>query len=337
MSCTNPYHAFRVGTNFGTGKAKLKLTPRDTHHIELRNGSWHAVNVPTLSAAAENVRYNYEVVPCGKCLGCRMDYAREWSNRCLIELSQHDESCFVTLTYDDDHVPVSYAADADGCAVPVHTLRKVDFQLFMKRLRKGRAPIRFFACGEYGGQTFRPHYHAILFGYRPSDLEYWSKSGSGMSLFRSAELDRIWSKGNVLIGDVSAASAGYVARYVTKKAYRDVGDWCDIHNIEPEFMLSSRRPGIGACRYNSSGYGVDSLVVADADGAKRIPIPKYYRRKISLDNPDLYDKMKLKASKLAERRANLISSGTDLSPLDYQDVCAQRLEQSFKLLPRKEV
>lgn len=337
MSCTSPYRAFRIGTT-ENGKAKLKLCSRFTDHVELRSGVWYPVSCSFASRAAERVVRDFDVVPCGKCASCRMDYSREWSNRCLLELKHHRESCFCTFTYDDEHVPLSYTGDENGEAVSVMTLRKRDFQLFMKRLRKSCAvPIRFLACGEYGGRTYRPHYHAILFSYRPDDLTYWSTSPSGEKLFHSDKLDKIWSHGNVLIGDVTSASCAYVARYVVKKSYRDVVDWCDVHNIEPEFLIASRRPGIGAYDYKPEGFDTDSLVVSDSNGAKRISIPKYYRRKLAIDNPAVYDIMKLKARDVAAARDSFLSTLTDLSPAEYDEVRDSNLRSRLRQLPRKEV
>ena len=112
-------------------------------------------------------------VPCGQCIGCRIDRSRQWANRCMLELQYHDSAYFVTLTYDDLHVPKAYYPDPDtGEAHQSLTLCKRDFQLWMKRLRKRFSDdkIRFFACGEYGGSTHRPHYHAIVFGLHLDDL-----------------------------------------------------------------------------------------------------------------------------------------------------------------------
>ena len=115
-------------------------------------------------------------LPCGQCIGCRIDYSRQWANRCLLELKYHDSAWFCTFTYDDDHVPRTYYPDPEtGEAIPALTLQKRDFQLLMKRIRKKfeNDKIRFFMSGEYGSQTFRPHYHAILFGLHLDDL-LWS-------------------------------------------------------------------------------------------------------------------------------------------------------------------
>ncbi len=118
----------------------------------------------------------------------------------------HIDNSFITLTYDDDHLP------SDG------SLRAADLQKFFKRLRKSLSPhkIRFYGCGEYGEQFKRPHYHAIIFGYDFPDKEFHSKE-NGNPIFHSPELAKIWPFGFNTVGHVSYESAAYVARYVTKK------------------------------------------------------------------------------------------------------------------------
>lgn len=159
-------------------------------------------------------------VPCGKCIGCRADQALMWSIRAYHESTLHDKSCFVTLTYDDAHLP------ADG------KISKDDLQRFFKRLRKDYPPrsIRYIACGEYGEQTRRPHYHAILFGEDFLD----DKVSISESLYTSPTLLGYWKQGHVTIAPVTLASIMYTCGYVNKK----IGD-------SDTFSLMSRRPGIG--------------------------------------------------------------------------------------------
>ena len=134
----------------------------------------------------------------------------------ILESFCHPHSAFVTLTYDDEHLP------SDGM------LAKRDVQLYLKRLRKSLEPrkFRYYLCGEYGPQTHRPHYHAILFGLHP-EIDAFA-------------INKAWQKGFCVIGqDCSDASIQYVAGYVTKKiTKRDDG-------IAPEFALMSRKPAIG--------------------------------------------------------------------------------------------
>lgn len=142
---------------------------------------------------------------CGQCIGCRLERSRQWAIRCVHEASQHERNCFVTLTYDDKHLPAD------------RSLKLRHFQNFMKKLRKKYgAGIRFFHCGEYGEKFRRPHYHALIFNHDFDDKILWSKN-RGSPLYISESLDSLWEFGFATIGDVTFESAAYVARYITKK------------------------------------------------------------------------------------------------------------------------
>ncbi len=177
--------------------------------------------------------------PCGQCLPCRINKRRVWTLRLMLESYYHEKASFVTLTYDDSHLPLSNG-------LPV--LKKRDCQLWLKRLRKyfsGRE-IRYYAAGEYGTKTRRPHYHIILFGISPEELDpqfvvYGGKSGGVKGIEkRITPLSRTWPFGLVHVGEVTRESVQYCAGYVTKKFVKKGDD------REPEFALMSRRPGIGA-------------------------------------------------------------------------------------------
>lgn len=145
-------------------------------------------------------------LPCGQCIGCRLDYSLHWAVRCMHEAQMHDENCFLTLTYSDEHVPSSGSLD------------KGALQKFWKRLRK-RFPerrIRYFACGEYGERLHRPHYHACVFGFDFPDRELFMMR-EGIPLYTSEALAQCWPFGFCSIGDVTFESAAYVARYACKK------------------------------------------------------------------------------------------------------------------------
>ena len=159
------------------------------------------------------------LIPCGKCVGCRSTQRRDWGLRIYHESLSHDRNCMVTLTYNDEHIP------QDG------KLSKSDVQKFIKRARK-EFPMRYFAAGEYGEKTHRPHYHICIFG---EDFRAISHSiGNGM--YTNDQLERLWSDDDGPIGQVSAiplepSSCMYVAGYVTKKA----GDM-------ETFSLMSKKP-----------------------------------------------------------------------------------------------
>lgn len=221
-------------------------------------------------SSAANRKYLFDsnrkfvVLPCGQCYACRIAKSREWAARCVLEAKSHDSNCFITLTYDDNHLPSDLS------------LQKKDFTNFIKRLRKNTGKkIRYYACGEYGDLYQRPHYHACLFGYKPDDLILWSVR-QGISLYRSAEIEKAWQyQGYCTVGDVSYESAAYVARYVLKKI---TGADADSHynGRQPEYTVMSRRPGIGADffdKYNGNIYGKDFIVIRD--GIKLKP-PRYF-------------------------------------------------------------
>lgn len=204
-------------------------------------------------------------VRCGQCIGCRLEYSRQWAVRIMHEASMHEWNSFVTLTYKE--VP------ADG------SLDYRDFQRFMRRLRKQRGYARFFACGEYGEMGGRPHFHAVLFGVRFGDAEYLGKGESGAKLYRSAELSSLWPLGHASVGEVTFESAAYVARYVVKKV-TGAGAVAYYGGRVPEFARMSLRPGIGArwLRKFWSDVFPEGKVVSRGHVANA---PRYYRKKFA--------------------------------------------------------
>ena len=199
------------------------------------------------------------MVPCGKCIGCRADYARSWAVRCINEASMHEKNCCVTLTYDDNHLP------SDGL------LCKRDLQTFFKRLRKALGSFRYFGCGEYGSVGSRPHYHVLLFGLDFPDKTLVTRH-CGEKFYDSKLLRRIWSNGHVTIGSVTSKSAAYVARYCLKKLKQEV-----TYDVA-EFTTMSLKPGIGTDwlkRYKSDIVSAGACVSRDGI----FSVPKFYEIK----------------------------------------------------------
>nr|WAE43550.1 MAG: replication initiator protein [Microviridae sp.] len=230
-------------------------------------------------------------LPCGRCLGCRMERSRQWAIRCMHEASLHAENCFITLTYSDEHLSGDVAS-----------LHYPDFQLFMKRLRdrfRGTS-IRFYMCGEYGSLKMRPHFHALLFGFTFPDLVLWQKTKAGEFIYRSQILEELWPFGFSSVGNCTFQSAAYIARYVMKK---QSGDRAEKHyarvdektgeviTLVPEFNRMSLKPGIGAAWYEKHKHHVqahDFLIV----NGKKVKPPRYYDNKFKLENEFDYDVMK---------------------------------------------
>lgn len=216
-------------------------------------------------------------VPCGTCVGCRLERAREWAVRCMHEASLYEENSFVTLTYDDAHLP------AGG------SLRPDDFVRFMKRLRHLRPGVRFFQCGEYGERFGRPHHHAVLFNCSFPDREFYRERG-GVKLWTSQELAELWPYGFSTVGEVTFDSAGYVARYTLKKVGASS---TSMPGRMKEYLTMSRRPGIGRGwidRFAKDVYPSDELVV---NGHVTKP-PRYYDDQANRLDPVSFKEVKFK-------------------------------------------
>lgn len=219
-------------------------------------------------------------LPCGQCIGCRLERSRRWAVRLMHEAKLHERNSFLTLTYDDSHVPADMSLNVEH------------FQLFMKRLRKRCSePLRFFHCGEYGEQTARPHYHCCLFGEDFSrDRRLYRTTPRGDRLYNSDFLSDVWGLGHAVVGDLTFESAAYVARYCLKKVS---GDAAASHYAgrRPEYVTMSRRPGIGAGwfeRYMGDVYPSDEVIVR---GRSVMP-PPFYDKLLEKVDPGLFDQVK---------------------------------------------
>lgn len=232
-------------------------------------------------------------LPCGQCIGCRLERSRQWAVRCMHEKMMHNASEFLTLTYEDKYMP-------EG-----GTLVKRDLQLFMKRLRKKHGSgIRFYACGEYGEQFGRPHYHVLLFGYEFSDKKFFKLNRRGEKLYTSEELRELWPVGHNSLGEVTFDSAAYVARYIVKKVTGDAAqEYYDVLTSDgeivsrvPEFTNMSRRPGIGAKWFEAFGrnsYVWDSVVI----NGREVRPPRYYDNMYELVDADRLGVLKRKRTR----------------------------------------
>lgn len=233
-------------------------------------------------------------VPCGKCDGCRADRSREWAIRIFHEASLHEKNCFVTFTYRPESIPVN----ADG----VPTLDKSALSSFFVKARRIYR-LRYFAVGEYGEATRRPHYHAIIFGQDFLEGSYQIND----QLYSHPVIEKLWPHGMVSIGGMSMSSACYVAGYVFKK----IGD-------EDTFAIMSRRPGIGHAWLDRYYDDLADSGVVSIDG-KELPVPKRYmqwreqdfqllkeQRKAMFDHLSIDEVIKRREA-LPHRQANMAS------------------------------
>lgn len=237
-------------------------------------------------------------LPCGQCVGCRLERSRQWAIRCMHEASLYKDNCFITLTYDEEHLPEDYSLHYD------------DFQRFMKRVRKKYTgkKIRFYMAGEYGENFGRPHFHACIFNLDFEDKYLWQKTDSGSKIYRSKILEELWPFGYSSIGEVNFQSAAYVARYIMKKV---TGDMAEQHYEEvnfttgeiiqrkPEFNKMSLKPGIGYGwyeKYKDDVYPHDYVIV----NGKKCKPPKFYDKKYADDYPYEFDQLQWDREKFAK-------------------------------------
>ena len=286
-------------------------------------------------------------VPCGQCTGCRSEYSRQWAMRIMHETTLKPDNCFITLTYDKENLPQN------------NSLEKKAFPKFIRSLRQKNkgTKIRYYACGEYGDNFGRPHYHAILFNYFPNDVVPLTKD-----LYTSKEISDSWlNQGFISVGNVTFDSAAYVSSYVDKKIKGkdkvshyilydpQTGELAEpnsshleIQNYikrgfkwlkEPEFSLMSRggRNGKGIAykwfdKYKNDAYPSDSLHI---NGTKMKP-PKYYDSQYEILYPEEMQKIKLKRAEKIEETAHLFTSDS-LAAAEHTHKARQKIYKSRKL------
>ena len=306
MPCYKPLEAYYTGMFNPSGKPRITFNPEKA----------------TRPFAKMDL-------PCGRCIGCRLAKSKDWAIRCMHESQMHIENSYLTLTYDDNHIP------------PNRSLLKSDFQKFIRALRQStKLPLRYYMCGEYGskcekhetkdcpecGPLQRPHYHAILFGYGFPDKTLWQIREKNQRVYRSAELEKHWHHGNSEIGAVNIRTAGYVARYIMKKQN---GSRAKNHYGErlPEYTQMSLRPGIGKTWYDQFKNDIFPADEVVFDGRKH-QTPSYYRLLLSREDPELYEQLReLRIEKAKDNPDNTESR------LATREICKQkqadRLERNF--------
>lgn len=343
--CLNPLHGFRIGTT-PAGKADLKICGREIVAIEKVEGDWKKYVSLSFVQHPMKAITEYIDIPCGQCIECRLAYSRDWATRMMLEAQYHESSYFLTLTYDDEHVPPSYYPDPEtGEAIRSLTLKKKDMQDFMKRLRRrleyaDKPPIRFYGCGEYGTDTHRPHYHIIVFGLELDDLKPLKTSSLGFPYYTSQLIEDCWPQGYSMVCNVSWDTCAYVARYVTKKWTGDFKEFYEQFNIQPEFSLMSRKPGIAKQYFDEHKediYHFDEIFLTLSDGGKTARPPRYYDRLFDLENPEIMSLVKDKRKSYTDQMNLLRQMNTTLSEEEQLSARKDLMIKKYNMLPRKEI
>lgn len=253
------------------------------------------------------------VLPCGKRTECISKRAIEWATRARHEISTHPENCFLTLTYNNENLP------------SIHAI-KYEFQNFIKRLRKKlKQPIRYMVSHEYGSQNFRPHHHAIIFGWNPPDQIFLETTKSGEKIFRSKSLESLWTHGYSSIGIANERTAYYIASYSLKGKTHTLTDPHTMEIIKiSDCMDASKRPAIG---YNYFVANQKQLVQSNQI------LPRYYLKRLLIENPTLHElyenerSLKLKTRSDQELYSKFVNDNQKLQNSEFRD-CNQSFEES---------
>ena len=283
----------------------------------------------------EDLMYNPKVmlIPCGQCIGCRIRQREDWTTRIELEARDYpkEQVWFITLTYDDDHVPgmiiktgeimrkVQYTwKPGEKRPESVQILLYEDIQKFLKRLRKAyRGKLRYFVAGEYGEQTARPHYHMILYGWEPTDLENLYKIHHN-GYYNSKWLESLWGMGQIQIAQAVPETYRYVAGYVTKKMYEIDGKkanaYYELGQTKP-FACMSLKPGLGDHYYQEHKAEIWRQGYIQCTNGKRAQIPRYYEKQMEAENPQRLWRIKQNRQKNAIEQKRL-----QLEAQDYKTV-----------------
>lgn len=313
-------------------------------------------------------RVKWQLIPCGQCIGCRLEYSRQWANRGYLESKLHDENYFITLTYDDEHLPihdkVRYIEPSKYEHLPpikdiifyrnddwTGTLKKRDLQLFFKRLRKRIGKFSYMAAGEYGEKNGRPHYHAILFGaHFETETFYNSRNINNNFYWQNDIIEECWTEevGRGAVGagrslgfsNISIANwntIAYTARYITKKQYGKQADiWYASQGRDKEFFVTSRNPAIGKEYFNLHHMEImetDKVLIHNINGSYEVTRPKYFDKLIEKYHEEELAEDKERRQYYAIKAAEVKDWSTSLSRKEQLEVEERtKIENSKQLL-----
>lgn len=285
MSCYNPSFIQRI-TNSFTGEVSTKFLGSVKNCIECNEALKEKYNGEKSLGVIYRTNYRgnlneFICIPCGKCIGCRIDYKRSWADRLTYHsFNREENSYFITLTYDDEHI-------SDLEHSPIYDLYALNFEHmteFIKNLRnKFRdSNIDYYYSGEYGDTFFRPHFHLIIFDLPLDDLEFWKLDNEGAPIYTSELIHKIWKRGICSISKFAWLNAAYTAGYVEKKRDGRAQSEYIAVGLVPEGCRMSRRPGI-AYDYYLDNYkdiwknnGIS--VPRNVNSSGKLGIPRYFRK-----------------------------------------------------------
>lgn len=350
MSCTSPLYRIPVAS-----RSFAALLPFDQNRK--RNGGvfLRYDELQSYNGSPNFFESDVQVIRCGQCIDCRLAYSRDWAVRCSLEAAQHEFNYFVTLTYDDFHLPGGEYLDVDG-EVKLSSLNRSHVVSFIKRFREwdrvtnGNTGLKVFYCGEYGDRNDRPHYHLCIFGCSElPDLSFSFQRGN-FKYFKSDIVERCWSEriagiyvpfGFVDISECSFDSIAYTARYIMKKQKgKSMSSFFEFYNslddppalrVQP-FVGMSRRPGIASAYFEQNADQIlleDKVKYQKAYDLYSSKPPRYFDKLFEARDPVAFTSLK-------KRRSVLSQGASNLKRLYFSESVLGRLKRENSIASMKE-
>lgn len=329
----------------------------------------------TIKSTGEVIDVHPFKIPCGRCLGCRLDYAKAWANRMTLESINMNEvykvalqssylidlrwqaneveyePWFITFTYDEYHLHSECKGRVNEDGSQHSTLVMEHFQDFMKRLRIHlyrkygyEGTVRYYYAGEYGDTTARPHYHAIFWNLPLYKLRQYAKTALGDILYNDQDITDLWGKGHVVIAKANWNTCGYTARYVMKKQGMTASEQCELFdNIgirAPYVRMSNRSGGIGLEfyeRHKEEIYMRDQIVLpAKRKGETfKIKPPHIFDTKYAEAFPNELIKIKQARFEQVRIAESNLLKLTNLDPIEYSIGCEEKKKKEISSLKRR--
>lgn len=314
-----------------------KLLEADNNVIRKRMFSWWDDNMA------------WQKIPCKKCWACQLNYSAEWATRIMLEAKAHECNYWLTLTYDDEHLPIAeeikyrketYTNDGTWTS---GTLYDKDVKTFINSLRqkyhrKGHDGIKYFYCGEYGSTTERPHYHIILLNC-PLDITQFHDchvDSNYKAHWKSNEIENYWNKGIIDLCELEWSNAAYTARYCTKKLNTHSKEWyCERGKI-PEYVQMSKGIAFNYLKdHLNEIYDTDEIIMRTVKGnVGSAKPPKAFDRKLEQWDPEMLEMIKESRKKAGERAEKLRLTLSDYTDYQQLNIDAEKVQKKMQMLPR---
>lgn len=329
------------------------IIPRERVFKRLKQDENYYQGIKRLNEENEKlgIKWRYQAIPCRHCYACSMNYAAEWATRIMLECKGTENNYFITLTYDDSHLPIpeklskgEWEFENDGTWIN-GTVWKEDTQKFIKRLRRYLERkdkldnFKFFLCAEYGETTGRPHVHAILM-HCNLDITQFYKSHIDENYkphWKSKELDKLWPYGMNDVCECEWSAAAYVARYCSKKWIKTSDDLEYIlQGRLPEYIAMSKNIGREYYeKHKEDIYETDTIIMRTfKDGAGNYKPPKAFDRLYEKDNPTHYDEIKANRNEIADYADENYRKENQCTDYEAQLRNAEKVIEKSSLLKR---